>query len=383
MSQSSNPPKKSKIRKILIGFLFPILGIALGYGLGKMQILSAGSSSPKMFYLSYLPLFILVIFLTIAWHELGHLLAGLTVGFDFHSYTVGPLLVQKQGGKTKLSFNNNLNTYGGLTLCLPRDSYNLVPRFIRYIAGGPAFSLFLGVGALVFYYGGGFHQGQDDFFWFLFSSFWVFMGYTSLLIFLVTIIPAKSGPFYTDGARLRTFLKGGPQAQLEVTLLSAISKTLAGLRPRDLNHETLEEALALPVQSSFRMFLHNYLFLIYLDREDPERARRELQAVMEEIDQLPEAIQGNILHLRAYFEARYDQDTEQARVTIEQVKPGPFTEKYLENLAHMALAAQEGNKALLSQYREKLALSLPKAMEKGLAHAVASWAESIKIGSVY
>ena len=68
-------------------------------------------------------------------HELGHLLAGLSVGFDPRVFAVGQLYLRREERRWKLQFIPT--RFGGLTGMVPKSSDRLVDRFLRFALGGP------------------------------------------------------------------------------------------------------------------------------------------------------------------------------------------------------------------------------------------------------
>src|SRR4051794_12194787 len=67
------------------------LGIGVNYGLSAcLQVCIGG---------------VVILFGGLAVHELGHLLAGLTVGLPFVRLTLGPITVVRDGGRTSARLN--------------------------------------------------------------------------------------------------------------------------------------------------------------------------------------------------------------------------------------------------------------------------------------
>src|SRR5450631_3904540 len=74
-------------------------------------------------------------------HELGHLAAGLSVGFDLRIFAVGPLYLRREERRWKLQVIPS--RFGGLTGMVPKSSDRLVDRYLRFGLGGPAASIML------------------------------------------------------------------------------------------------------------------------------------------------------------------------------------------------------------------------------------------------
>ncbi|OGX87820.1 hypothetical protein [Hymenobacter glacialis] len=127
-----------KPRKILT---FSI-SILVGIGLGLLVGMYAGAHFKHVHWgggqvaalLALLPLAWLV---AVGLHELSHALAGVRQGFVLQWFVVGPLMWKKLDGRLRFRWNTNLNTAGGMVLCVPPDDHDLRRRFMAFAAGGP------------------------------------------------------------------------------------------------------------------------------------------------------------------------------------------------------------------------------------------------------
>jgi uncharacterized membrane protein len=80
-------------------------------------------------------------FIVIGVHAAGHAVAGVWVNFDFKMYVVGPFMWEKELTGWKFKWNKNVNTFGGMAICLPVRTENLPIRFSIYAPSGPIASL--------------------------------------------------------------------------------------------------------------------------------------------------------------------------------------------------------------------------------------------------
>jgi hypothetical protein len=107
--------KKSKILPVIammaaggaVGFAGAHYGMKLGSGLPNDAIL--------VLAIAVIPVF----FLVIGIHEAGHAVAGISQKFDFRMYVIGPFLWDKEQNGWKFKWNKNVNTAGGMVICLP------------------------------------------------------------------------------------------------------------------------------------------------------------------------------------------------------------------------------------------------------------------------
>jgi hypothetical protein len=80
--------------------------------------------------------FLLVNFLVIAVHELGHLIAGWIVGLPFLGVTIGPFVAKLHRGKLELKLRPRVS--GGLAFMGLTRIRRVRRRLIVLVAGGPS-----------------------------------------------------------------------------------------------------------------------------------------------------------------------------------------------------------------------------------------------------
>lgn len=315
-----------KIKKIISTILVMLISGGLGAlaaikGMDAAKDMSATQIIALAVFL--LPAFMLVI----AFHEAGHALAGVWMKFDFRMYVVGPFMWDKLPSGWTFKWNRNVNLFGGLVLCLPKNAEDLARRFSIFALGGPLASLILAglaFAAKLLISGATGHPA-----WETAGSGLSLLGYLSLFIFLVTIIPLHTDGFYTDGARALRFLKGGDTSRFELLLLNAVSSSSAGIRPRDLNRLDLEEALRLgnQIQAPMTVYLHSYLHQASLDNGDVDAAEKHLQDYLSQIENIPKGLQG-MAHLdAAFFYAYARKDLQQAEHYWQKFVPAAMIPK--------------------------------------------------------
>jgi hypothetical protein len=230
--------KKNNIRKIAAFILMIALGGVVGFLIGKLGHSwgqDARTTSLPAYAMIAMPLlFILSFLIVIAIHEGGHALVGVWMKFDFRMYVVGPFMWEKEQTGWQFKWNKNVNTMGGMVICLPSGNENLSKRFSLYAAGGPMASLVLaafsyGVFLLLSF------MALDGIIFPLLRNFFMITGLLSIVIFVVTAIPVHMGGFYSDGARILRLQRGGDKARFDVLTLKIITSSASGTRPKLLN----------------------------------------------------------------------------------------------------------------------------------------------------
>ena len=358
----------SRLIPLLVGALVGgvIGGLAAKYGFGNLKA-APWSGGQKLSLLALLPVAWLLAVLA---HELGHVLLGRLNGFVFHWLAVGPFMWKQEAGRLRFSWNKDLNTAGGMALCVPPDQHDLRRRFIAFALGGPLASVVFAAVALGLY---ALLPTTASALARVLGAGLGLSGGISALLALATLIPMHTGGFYSDGARALNLWRNGPAGQLEVALQSALIPSMAGIRPRELPTELLQAGTRLPQELPFKLFMFHYLYLISLDKGELEPAAAHLAQYRERLEILPEALRGSVWLESAFFAAAYQHDLPAAQAFFAQYKPSPSIQADVPARAEAALARAAGN-AELARAKAELALrELPKNLDKGSARLYAEW----------
>lgn len=371
-----------QVRQVLVILVMVALGLVVGYLIGAYLIPKEETSSgetvatwAKVLALACLPVWM---FAVIAWHELGHVAAGLQVDFRFQMLTVGPFCWEKEGNQLRFRWNRDLNSFGGLALLLPDNEERLVPRFAWLVAGGPIASLLLallaGIGWWLL------PEGPDSAVGlYLLDTALMFLTLMSGGIALATMIPIHSGGFYSDGARVLRLLRGGEVARLEALMLSSIAESTAGVRPRDRQQERLSEAIRLAEaqKSPFLPYLQMYQYVFHLDLGDPDLAKPDLEKFAAQQDRMP-PIMGQVLRAeRAFWAAYFDKDGEAAAALRKGLSPSRFLPAAQLALIDAAIAQVRGDATAARDFARQAIAELDSLMDKGTAPLYQEWATSM------
>lgn len=356
--------QKKKISQLVTIAIMLAAGGAVGY-LGAQVGAKAAQQMPGVVLATLAVLFIPAFLLVIAVHEGGHAWAGVQVGFDFRTYVVGPFLWDKQPGGWKFMWNKNINTSGGLVICIPTGTHNLDKRFVRYAAGGPLASLALALLAgVVFLLLRG--PGQSVLMQILVYFFSV-IAFLSAAIFLITSLPLHAGGFSSDGARVLRLLRGGDKARFEILMLKIVSSSMAGMRPALLDKTELEEASQLGerLQSPMALYIAYYFYLSSLDRNQMEEAAQYLQLYINNADDVPEGLRGMVWLEAAFFYAVVRADLQNAEKYFQLYKPSALTPLAVEYATRAAMAKLKGDTPEFNNWILKAEQALPTMMDKG------------------
>ena len=367
--------KKQKMPKFLNFIVFvvfcAVLGFFVGYFLKKSGV-EANISISNYTILAMLILFIPAFFIVIAIHEAGHAFAGTKVDFDFKMFVVGPFLWTKEENQWLFKLNKNVNTAGGLVVCLPTDTHNLSKRFATYVAGGPLASLIFTIVPFILFLVAYNLNPNKNLGLEITSSLFFLFAIFSLLIFVVTAIPFHSGGFSSDGARFFRILKGGDAAKFEMLILKIISNTTSGIRPKYIDIKELNEALEIAKKLNLPqgVYLHGLLHQTEFDLGNLEAAEQHLKNYLNEIDEIPAGMRNTVWIDAAFFYSYAKQDLLTAEKYWLLFKPSPFVAacQVFATEAAICILKNENEQAFF-KINESLK-NIPKILDKGLGIAL-------------
>ena len=357
--------------KVISFILFLIFFTGMGYFVGKIAAGSLADVS-KITLIALALLFVPIFFIVIGIHEAGHALAGVWVGFDFRMYVVGPFMWNKEHGRWQFQWNKNVNTAGGMVICMPTDSNDLGRRFSKYAAGGPAASFLLGILAFGLYrlisitdIAG--HTGLQTL-----AYIFLVMAFLSFVIFLVTAIPMHFGGFSSDGARILRFLRGGDAARFEVLILKIIAGSTSGLRPKLLDMDELNEAntLAVKLNAPFGVYLHSFFHQAAFDRGETEEAEHHLLDYIKRADEVPEGLRNAVWLDAAFFYAFGKRDIDSAEKYWHHFKPAALIPKAQIYATEAAMAFLKNQSDIADAKIEASLNEIPGMLDKGMGVAL-------------
>ena len=355
---------------LLLALLAGAVGLLAGRYLGHAARPAAAASKPWLNVAALLVLLPLAWLLAVLLHELGHALMGRRQGFRFHWLAVGPFRWKMRAGRLRFEWNKNLNTAGGMVLSTPTGDHNLRRRFMAFAAGGPLGSALwagLALGAYALLPAPASEVGR-----LLRVGLGASAGISGLLA-VITLIPMYMGGFYSDGARVLNLWRDGAAGQFEMAVVSALARSVAGVRPRELPRALLEAAAARPEELPFKGYVHYFLYLAALDAGQLEPAAHHLAEYRQRLADTPAALQGTGWLESAFFAAAYQHDLAAARAFMAQARPCAHIAADVWPRAEAALARLAGD-ADRARTQARAALhALPNSLDQGSAHFYAEW----------
>lgn len=178
-----------------------------------------------------------VLFVSVAVHEMGHVVAGKLAGVEIGGVVICGLSILKSGDHWVWHFDIRRLFSGGVAKPLPKKGEFHRGQSAWMIAGGPLATLLLAAVS-----GMAFARSTGSAGWL--SSFWCVNA-----ILLVSLVLPASGLNKSDGARLWMLLCDEEESRSWTALLQLITEETAGVLPRDWDAELFEEMMHYPAGS--------------------------------------------------------------------------------------------------------------------------------------
>lgn len=188
---------------------------------------------------------VLAAWLCLFLHELGHVVAGIAVGFRFQLLALGMLRIDRGADdRVRIGWNRDPRLAGGVGGAVPIDTERLRPRFAVQVVGGPLASLLVALAAhlaLLTWPGAPWIPRV--------TLEWVRL--LSAMVGVGTLLPIKNGAFVNDGLRFLRLIGRGPMAEREAGLLVWCAEEAMGIPARERDLASLTRVLAVRDGSMF------------------------------------------------------------------------------------------------------------------------------------
>ena len=214
-------------------------------------------------------LFIPAFYAAVAFHEIGHLVAGKLVGIEAGGISVGGFALTKSGKSWGLRFDRR-TLFSGFFKPLT-SAVDFQPfRYGWLVAGGPLASIALSVLSELVYveYGAGAGGWIGTLFW------------TSLFIAVTTAIPSSAGLNKSDGARLVQIILYPDRAWSWIALLAIQTENGNGLRPREWSPKPFEQILTVDPSAGEYLYCQLLAYNRRLDEGEEDGALEHLENLL-------------------------------------------------------------------------------------------------------
>lgn len=308
-------------------------------------------------------------------HEFGHLLAGRLAHLRFQALVVGPFHAWRAGTRLRYGLTKNFSLTNGLVASVPDDHHDLRRRLFIFTVGGPLASLMLALTAVAL-----FLWLHDDLTvwrnaaWLIESAF--ITAVVSGYFFLSSIrIGSYLDGLPTDGERLVTLLRNGPEAARWCALVALNGANLAGQRPCLWNERLLRQALALPDGSHDDLIAQLLAYQWAVDSARLRLAERYLDKIIDSHRMWRIGGHDRYALEKAFILARYHAAATEARGWLDRVGSDTENNPLALRARAAVLLAEKRPDAAVAQAREAVALLRPQT--SGVARAEIAWLEAI------
>ena len=328
------------------------------------------------------PVVILIFFVSVFFHELGHLIAASAMGLEVLVFASWPLKIV---GSPKGFYLRHFDLPApmlGLVAAYPRSLRFVFRKLEVLLCAGPLVNLLVAVVSLNLAY-----NFNENPYWIaswqrlLVPRNWeatvlFAIGLVNLYFFFVSLRPIPFKRFRTDAAALIA-IGQAPQLAVQTWLAEALSAASRnGIRPRELNREFIDYLLASRDGSAHGVFGNFFGYYVFLDKGQTDRAGELIDLLIANREKYPPVHQPYVVFDAAYFEARHRHNAPAARRWLDQVpKDGVEAQTYLRAEAAVLLA--EGRYKEAAVIARAALIVLPKSADPGGAIAEKEWLESI------
>jgi hypothetical protein len=274
-------------------------------------------------------LFFPALYVTVAVHEMGHLLAGRIVGMRPGAIVIGGIVVFKSGQRWLFRFNYRRMFSGGLAKVLPQKGDFRPALFGWMIAGGPVASLTFTVlcGFVAIRYGRGVWGWNDTLFW------------VALLTAVAPLVPVSSGLNKSDGARLWILMRRPEQARPWMALWALQTEETRGVLPRNWDPELVRTALMADRFSGEYSYIQLLAFYRCTDEKKEQNALQHLENALARSASSSKVFRQCIFLEAASCSALSRGNVSQARTWLERT--GEVREPASTDVAEAAIAIRE------------------------------------------
>ena len=265
-------------------------------------------------------------YLMLAIHELGHVAAGLCVGFRLRSYRVGPLLFTPPF-RVMLYRGPGAVTTGVVEL-VPVATDKLAGRGIAMVLGGPAAN-FLSALVLILL------PIPTTVFSACFIAFSIAEGVNALL-------PYESRLGVSDGRRIGMLLRQGERGERWLALLRLVGALTDGVPPESLPAEFLAKAVAVRDDSADTLMAHALAYAAAFHQHKDDEAGRLLETCLAYSGHATPGLREALMSDAAVFQGRRRKSADVAEQWLAEI-PVTTQSPWLRTQAEAAILEAKGD----------------------------------------
>ena len=305
------PPRTR--RKLSIGTVAGFVGAVL-VGLNIVKVVGEQASQSTDTADGIL-IFFVALTLAVLIHELGHLSAGWLLGFRFGLISVGPVSLQIEHGKLKLSFLRDMAALGYAGMHVD-TVVRLRHRILIYATAGTAANVLTIPIAVLFANHTSFAAAHP-----LLISFAAQLAMISFLLSVGSLVPVPLGASSsTDGFMIATLLKNRERTRRILSICAIAAQQQKGVRPKSWKQTWLRAASSVPDEWIDDFWGNLLAYISAGARKDEESAGLHLERSLKASRLLTHTVRDLAAQEAAIFSAWYRRDALVAEKWMTQIK---------------------------------------------------------------
>lgn len=346
-------------------WLARLIGVVLGLGVVAITILADQNELPDWHWPAFNGLLLIpALYVAVALHELGHLVAGTLVGLDTGGISVGGFMLMKSGKNWVFRFDRR-RWIGGFFKPLAGTGGLHRSRYSWMVAGGPLASIVLCLlCALIFaQYGNGLWDWIGSLYW------------TALFILVISAIPFSGGLNKSDGARLWQFIWYPERARSWMALVALQTEEAKGLLPRQWNAQLFDRILTVDASAGEYLYCQLMAFCRRLDQGSEADALEHLENALASSARAGKVMRHALFLEAASASANIRKRAAQARIWLERSRK--LRKPEWLDAVEASIAMCEGRYEVAAKHWEAAqALCVRRKLDSGLIRcAKEKWAE--------
>ncbi|HKV63006.1 MAG TPA: site-2 protease family protein [Candidatus Acidoferrum sp.] len=232
---------------------------------------------------------VLIAFAVVAIHELGHILAGLAVGFRFNTMRIGPFQFDRPFRISRYR-GPGAWTGGGASL-LPGNTDNLALHAVIMIAAGPVANILTGSALLFVPYSKGYFS-------------WVFITCSMIGGVGELLIPFRTPFLVSDASRIWMLLRNRQSGERWLAIIKLGTELNEGVMPESLSAEFLAKAVAVCDLSPDTVTAYALAYSAAFHRHNDAEAAQALETCLQFSSCVAPVIREALMSDAAVFQAR-------------------------------------------------------------------------------
>jgi hypothetical protein len=289
---------------------------------------------PESFYtmLALFGIWLSVLFLVIAVHEFGHVIAGMIMGFHFQAVFIGYLSFMRRKNRIKLQVHNSVPSDGMAIMDIPLLP-RLRKRLLFYVAAGPAANLICTTVSLLFMW-----VAVVQHVALLRKAVVIFIGW-SLFIGLVSLIPRHFRGLTTDGAKLLILLRSPGRSRRWLSILALRRQLKANIRPHDWNGHWALSAGSI-IENTWESLDGNWLaYLRAKSRKEIPEAANYLERCLQLYSIADPQFRDTLCWAATVFTGRFRNDVRRALAWYKRIRKPEKLSPLFQLSAKLAIAS--------------------------------------------